>query len=284
VKPKISVILVNYGTTGLLLDALDSLHRNFDAASYEVLVVDNSTPGFEPIQITGRYPGVTVLVNRINVGFGRANNQAAAAALGTYLWLLNTDTLVPPDHNLHLLLKFLDSHIGHAAASPLLIDRDGRVQPGQRASFPGLARMLAEKPARLVARLVPSTRPLFARLTPDFAGLEESDVPVAVAASLFVRTSCFRDVGGFSPEFFMFLEDSDLCRKFADKGYKVRFVPQARMVHLWGGSIDSQYEAKRMYYASQDIYLQKWSPRWVPALARMLRVPFRFHYSRDRYR
>ncbi len=278
------MIVVNHRTTVLALDCLDSLERHFTTAGYEVFVVDNATPGFQPSEITSRFPAATVLASPDNLGFGQANNLAAAAASGTYLWLLNPDTLVPPNHNLGALIDFLDHHPDHAASSPLLVDEAGNVQPGQRAPFPGLLRMVAEKPAKLIARLVPTSRSLFGWISPDFSNLAEADVPVMVAASLFVRRSSFEEVAGFSPEFFMFLEDSDLCRKLARRGYRVRFMPGSRIVHLWGRSISTQYERKLLYYQSQDAYLRKWSRPWAPPVARVLRLPFSLLYSRRRHR
>ncbi len=274
---------MNYNTTGLLLDCLASVEEHFDA-SYEVIVVDNATPGFDPTEVTDHFPAATVRALDANVGFGRANNLAAELATGTYLWLLNTDTLIPPEHDLGAVLDHLDHHPDCAAASPLLVNEGGTAQAGQRAAFPTLATMVAEKPAKVLARLVPVTRSMFGWLVPDFSPIAEADVAVMVAASLFVRTTSFREVGGFSPEFFMFLEDSDMCRKFADLGYRVRFVPRARVVHLQGRSIPTQHERKLLYYASLDVYLQKWTRPWAAAVARVLRAPLMLAYSTKRHR
>jgi GT2 family glycosyltransferase len=281
-SPKVSIVLVNHNTTELLLECLHSIHAHFSVAAYEVIVVDNASTGWEPSRITGVFPESTVLGSQGNVGFGRATNLGAQYATGTYLWLLNPDTLVPPDHNLAEVLRFLDEHEEYAAASPLLVNLDGRPQPGQRAYFPDLLRLLADKPARMLGRLCPPIRGLSVLFDYNGHCLDEADVPVMVAASLFVRRSAFLRVDGFSPEYFMFYEDTDLCRKLADAGLRVRFMPQSRVVHLWGRSIDSQRERKRLYYASQDIYLRKWFSPAVATAARVLRLPLALVYSRSR--
>ena len=247
-------------------------------------MVDNATPGFDPTQVTVRFPAATVRPLDANIGFGRANNLAAEMATGSYLWLLNPDTLVPADNDLGAVLGHLDHHPNCAAASPLLLNEGGSAQPGQRAAFPSLPRMVAEKPAKVLSRLLPATRGFFACISPDFSPVEEADVPVMVAASLFVRATAFSEVEGFSPEFFMFLEDSDLCRKFAALGYRVRFVPRANVVHLQGRSIRTQRERKRLYYASVDTYLTKWARPWDAAVARALRAPFVLAYNTRRHR
>jgi GT2 family glycosyltransferase len=85
-------------------------------------------------------------------------------------------------------------------------------------------------------------------------------------------------VGGFSKQYFMYYEDTDLCKKIASDGYKIRFVPEAKVVHLLGQSIRSSYERKKMYFKSQDIYFAYWQSRISQLGVKILRLPLVFLY------
>lgn len=261
--PDVSILLVNYNTTDLLVECLRSVDQHLHAGSYEVIVVDNASTDFVPAVVHAVQPEASIIRNERNLGFAQANNAAASVARGRYLWMLNPDTRIGPRNGLEQVVRFLDLHPSYAAAAPLLVTSRGDPQANQRSYHPSVWRMILEKPARGLAPLVPqATRPL-RWIDYNFNPLEEADVPVAVGAALFVRRDHFGQVGGFSPEYFMFLEDSDLCRKLSVHGYGVRFMPAAQVIHYQGASIADDFERKGLYYDSLRRYHAKWSPPWV---------------------
>lgn len=258
---KLSVIYVNYNTTELLLESMRSLRRLDGLFTYEVIVVDNASAKFDAAAVRAARPDAKVIVSEENLGFGKGNNLGAKAATGEYLWILNTDTVVPEDHNLGQLVKFLDEHSEYGAALPLLVNAEGSVQPAQTAHFPS--------PVRVLMRKV------------DYAETKTMDVEVAVAAALFIRRAVYERVGGFSPEFFMFFEDSDLCHKIGAEGLKIRFMAETKMIHLWGQSIRGKRsfsQRKKLYFRSQDIYMRKWHGGLAVWLIRVLRLPLVMRY------
>jgi GT2 family glycosyltransferase len=278
---KLSIIYANYNTTQLLLNSLASLNKLPKSISYEVIVVDDGSNDFDATQVTDHFPQVKVVQNPENLGFGRTNNSGAELARGDYLWILNTDTLVPEDNHIDHLIEFLDGNPIYAAALPLLTDLDGHIQPAQTAYFPSPFRLLANIPVRLLAKLLPFGRALYGKVLLDYLPIVTRDVDVAVAAALIVRRQAFIEVGGFSPEFFMFYEDSDLCRKLHDNRYKIRFFTQAHTVHLWGQSITGSNaftRRKQLYFSSQDIYLKKWHSQAALWAVRALRWPLVLKY------
>ncbi|MGH9095460.1 MAG: glycosyltransferase, partial [Acidimicrobiales bacterium] len=131
--PRLSVVMVNYNTTELAVDSLQSLRRLVGHDGIEVIFVDNASRGFEPGAVLAAWPEARIVASDENLGFGRGNNLGAEVARGEYLWLLNTDTLIPEDHGLWSMVAFLDDHPDYAAVSPLLADDDGTVQPWQTA-------------------------------------------------------------------------------------------------------------------------------------------------------
>jgi GT2 family glycosyltransferase len=270
---RLSVILVNYHTTELAKACLRSLRKHLDVAGVEVILVDNATTGFDPAALIDAWPGLKVVRSPANLGFGRGNNLGARHASGDYLWLLNTDTLVPEDHGIGALLGFLDEHPEYAGAAPLLTDLDGVVQPWQTGYFPALWRMLLSPPARVVAGLAPALRGPLSRVDADLRPVADADVDQVVAAALVVRRDAFQCVGGFSPEYFFFLEDTDLCRKLRTRGWRVRWVPRARIVHLWGRSVTDPVRRQRLFFAAQEVYFRRWHGPVALWLLRLVRLP-----------
>src|SRR5262249_54005881 len=203
------------------------------------------------------------------------NNLAAQHASGEYLWLLNTDTLVPATHGVGALLDFLDRHPGYAAAAPLLVDAKGVVQPWQTGYFPALWRMVLSVPARLAARVAPALTRYLGVIDTNFRPVEEADVEQAVAAAVVVRRTGFEAVGGFSPQYFFFLEDTDLCRKLHARGWRIRWLPQAHIVHLWGRSTADPVSRQRLFFAAQELYFRRWHGRLGLWGLRLIRLPRR---------
>ena len=271
--PKVSIIYVNYNTQDLLEDSLRSLVASKPKYSYEVIVEENGSKEFTADRIKKIFPEVVIVKSQANLGFGGGNNLGAKRAQGEYLWLLNTDTLIPEDNNFDKVLVWLEQHPEYAAAAPLLVNEHGKEQAAQVSRFPSIWRMVLEKPVGLLIRLLPVARKMFGWLDPRFVPIRSADVDQAVAAALLVRRSVFEKVGGFSKEYFFFYEDTDLCKKFASEGLKIRFVRDAKIIHLLGKSITSQYERKQRYYRAQDIYFRKWKSLPARVFVKTFRFP-----------
>lgn len=89
---KFSVVIVNYNVKYYLEQCLCSLYRAIDNLSAEIFVVDNASVDDSEAYLTERFPRITYIYNKENVGFARANNQAIRQAKGEYVLLLNPDT------------------------------------------------------------------------------------------------------------------------------------------------------------------------------------------------
>lgn len=277
-RPKVSIIYVNYNTQELLEASLRSVVKYVNQFSYEVIVVDNSSIEFRTQPLKKILPSVKIIQSKKNLGFGGGNNLGSQNATGVYLWLLNTDTLIPKNHNLDKVFEFLDIHPNYAAASPLLVNARGEYQSSQIAYFPTTWRMVLEKPTNMFVAKFPKSKKFFANINADYLPRESREIDSAAAAAFFVRRDVFEDIDGFSKEYFMYYEDTDLCKKIAEVGYKIRFVPEAKVVHLLGQSIKSSYERKKMYFRSQDVYFSHWKSTPSRAAAKILRLPLVFVY------
>ena len=120
---------------------------------------------------------------------------------------------------------------------------------------------------------MPALAPRFGGIDTNFRPIAEADVEQAVAAALVVRRHAYEAVGGFSPEYFFFLEDTDLCRKLRQRGWRIRWLPGAHIVHLWGRSVTDPVGRQRLFFTAQDLYFRRWHSRAAGWTLRLLRLP-----------
>src|ERR1051326_3604541 len=92
--PRVSIVIVNWKTPGLLAGCLDSLLSDPGHGAFEFFVVDNASDDGSVEMLRQRYPFVKVIANTENLGFSKACNQAIRRATGDYVLLLNPDTVV----------------------------------------------------------------------------------------------------------------------------------------------------------------------------------------------
>ncbi len=120
----VSVIIVNYKTCELTLQCLRSLFKYTHGVKMEVIVVDNASQDDTPYSIRREFPQVRVVESQENLGFGKANNLGNTYAIGKYLFLLNSDTIVI--HNIvRQFFEFMETHPEYILCGGNLLDRDG---------------------------------------------------------------------------------------------------------------------------------------------------------------
>lgn len=211
----ISVIIPNLDADQMLRECIRAVREN-TRASVEIIVVDNGgTPDL---------PDVTVLRNERNLGFGRAVNRGAAAARGEFLCILNNDAQVQPGA-LDVLIDFLRTHPDAGICGPQLVHADGSLQ-NSFDNFPTLLDQFVNK--ALLRRVCPGRFPSKRR-----PAQQPTPVESLVGACLVIPRALFEQLGGFDERYFLYLEETDLCRRCPKKVY---LVPQARVRHLGGAT------------------------------------------------
>src|SRR6266550_1435740 len=118
--PDVSVCIVNWNGRDMLRNLLASLRDAEPALRLQTIVVDNASTDDSLDRVPADFPAVALVRNDRNVGFARANNQAAERATGRYLFFLNNDTIVYPGA-IGKLVRFLDEHPSYSAVGPRLI-------------------------------------------------------------------------------------------------------------------------------------------------------------------
>jgi len=252
-KAGLSFILVNWNTKGHILEALRSIEDTVHEYQHEVFVVDNGSVDGSPEAIQGAFPGVRLILNERNLGFARAVNQALEQAAGSYCVLLNSDARLMQGA-IKTLAAFMEENLDVGIAGGGLINEDGSRQ-NSIAPFPSLATELLNK--RLLRLLFPHRYPGKERDYPC-----PIDVDSLVGACIIVRRQAIEEVGNLDEGYFFFMEETDWCLRMKEQGWRISFVPGARILHLQGASASmAKAEARIEYYRSRYRFFTKWHGR-----------------------
>ncbi|MEO7705732.1 MAG: glycosyltransferase family 2 protein [Thermoflexales bacterium] len=241
-SPDLSVVVLTYNTRKLTLACLRALYAQPDIARCEVIVVDNASGDHTAEAVAEAFAQVQLILAPKNLGFGGGNNLGLSAARGRYVLLLNSDTEVQPGA-LSALIDFMDAHPQAGACGPMLLNSDGSLQPSGRA-LPTAGSIFLD-----MTRLYRLTRRnVFVEPGRDYNQIKQ--VGEISGAALLIRHSLYERIGGFDTGLFLFYEDVDLCKRVGDAGFGVFYVPAAKVIHHWGGTMKTISETA--YRAGQD--------------------------------
>ena len=236
---KISFILVNYQSRQFLQQCIKSIYEHAPNVPYEIIIANNDS---EPLLNFLEKPGLKILENQSNVGFGQACNLAAKESNGEILFFLNPDTELKTSNVDNITQALADPNLGIVA--PVLVMASGMIQPWSAGKeitpWRTLLNNLGNKQDDFFQKqVVPS----------------EADWVSGGAFAIQKKT--FLECGGFDEKFFLYFEDIDLCKRLRSLGKKIAILPSVKVLHLGGQSIPDIKKQKALYYQSQDYYFKK---------------------------
>jgi N-acetylglucosaminyl-diphospho-decaprenol L-rhamnosyltransferase len=240
--PRLDVVIVSYRCEELLRECLASLLANRPDGAITVQVVDNASGDGTAEMVAREFPGVELTANTANLGFSRANNPALARGSAPYALVLNPDTKVPPG-SLEALLELMDAHPEIGMAGPRLELSDGSFDHASRRSFPTPLSALGHFTG--LGRRARAGRQLSAYRAPEVAS---GPVEAINGAFMLIRRAALEQVGAFDTRYWMYMEDLDLCYRFAQAGWTTWYEPSVTVVHIKAGT-SGQHRSLRLNYA-----------------------------------
>ena len=255
----ISALVVNHDARHHLENCLEQLLSQDDPTVDEIVVVDNASQDGSVAVVREHFPTVRLVVEDENLGFGAANNRAAAVARGDYLLLINSDAWLG-EGALAALEHRLRADESLAAVAPRLLYPDDR-------------RQFHWAPATGVwGEILQKTRnrwegAAWVHREPPRWLWWLSGAPWYTAACLLVRRRAFEAVAGFDEDFFLYFEDVDLCRRWRRAGWGLATADDAVAFHVKGGSRRG-WRSELAYRRSQLRFYQLHRPRWEQAIIR----------------
>lgn len=275
----LGVAVVSFNTRELLQRCLRSIVA---ARPCELVVVDNGSTDGSVELVRDEFPGVRLIVNERNVGYGAAANQALASAGASAVLLLNSDTVLAPTA-LSALEAYLAAHPRAAVVGPRLANADGSLQ---RSTYPfpsaGDA-LLGESGLHLLVRRVPVLRE---RVLRTWRHDDARPVPWVLGAALAIRREPFEAVGGFDEAYFMYGEEVDLCRRLREAGFETHFAPVTTVLHLGGAStaVPGQDMRRELLLSERRYMLRHESRRAAWRLLAVMHAIVHARLARDRLR
>jgi GT2 family glycosyltransferase len=232
---ELSIIIVNYNSANFVLACVRSIFEQTNTVACEVIVVDNASYDGCSERLAHRYPDVIFVQSQSNLGFGRANNLGAQRAQGDVLLFLNPDTEVKDCAIDHLYKRFLKLD-NPGAVGCRLLNSDGSLQKSCVQALPTVLNQVLD--ADWLEQLFRKSD-FWGTAALYESGSEPSKVQVVSGACLMIYKNVFERVGGFSPEYFMYAEDLDICYKTGRIGLQNYHVGDAVILHSGGGSTRS---------------------------------------------
>ena len=203
----LKVIIVNYNGAKFIKPCIDSIVSQFKFfQDFSILVIDNASTDAS-LQLLANYSDqLTVIKNKVNVGFSAAHNQVMELLDTPYIWLLNNDTefnqtidIITP------IVTYLNAHEDVVGLSPKLLNTDGSIQ----SQGSGLNQF-------------------------KFRSRKICQVPFLSGASLFIRTQFFKDINGFDPQLFFYNDDVDFAMQVKKHKKKLIYYPSLNVTHHGG--------------------------------------------------
>lgn len=268
---KLSIITVNYRSWGHLEAALTALADDFPS-DWEVIVVDNESNPEDFDLFAARFPWVSFIANPDNSGFGHGCNIGVAKASGEQLLFMNPDVIAKREDIQELMAIKAQYNIGIVA--PKQVSSAGKAQKVFD-DFPSLLNQ--SKLLKALLRLLFPSRFLDPRA--NYEKLTWCDW--VTGSVLLITRDDFDAVGGWSKDYWMYVEDADLCRKAHDCGMSVAYAPEVEVIHAHGGSSRINVEVKSMtkleVIISKHVYNKNHASgltRWLTHVSIMvLRMP-----------
>jgi len=260
----ISIIILNYKSRGLVLNCIKSIKEaDFSGLKYEIIVVDNNSEDSLSEILAWQYSEVKFIQNKYNLGMGGGNNVGIKVAKGKYIVIMNPDTIAFVDtfKKIHEFME-LNSEVG--LAGPKQFYPDKTVQASCYRWYKLLTPIYRRT---FLGKLKFGKKDLSRFLMKDFDHNSSQEVDWLLGSFLFCRTKALEKVGRFDERFFLYFEDTDLCRRFWQKDWKVVYFPESKLIHnhIRKSAETPWYKffwnkAARHHIISWFKYLKKWGP------------------------
>jgi hypothetical protein len=191
--------------------------------------------------VRGEFPEVILTVAPSNLGFGAASNVAIKTGSAPYVLCLNPDTRVTPGA-LDQMLDLMDERIKVGISGCRLVLQDGTFDYAAKRSFPTPVSALGHFTGIGRQR---ESGVLAAYRAPE---VESGPVDAVNGAFMMIRRSALEQVGLFDEGYWMYMEDLDLCYRFAEAGWVTWYEPSVTVVHIKAGS-SGVVRSPRLNYA-----------------------------------
>lgn len=271
----LSIIIVSYNTRELTVACISSIVATIKNTSYEIIVVDNDS-GDDTIEELNKLAikQVKVIKNAKNLGFSKANNIGIKDARGKYVLFLNSDTVVY-ENTLDGMVEFMNKHREAGAATCFVELPNGKLDEAAHRGFPTPWRAFSHFSG--FSRSFPHTKLFSGYLLGWMDKTKTHEIEACAGAFMMLKREAGEEVGWWDEDYFWYGEDLDFCYRLKEKGWKIYFVPDFRILHYKGVSGGIKKISKHISTATYET-----RKRAVDARFSAMRIFYGKHYK-DKY-
>jgi len=242
---KTAVVILNYNGQKFLEKFLPSVVE-FSKNDAEVIIADNHSTDNSISFLKEKYPQLRIIINSENGGFAKGYNDALKQIEAEYFVLLNSDIEVT-ENWISPIIQLLDADKTIAAAQPKILSYQNKNQFEHAGACGGFIDKFS----------FPFCRGRIFNITEDDHSQynDSREVFWASGAALFIRSEVFRGENGFSEYFFAHMEEIDLCWRLKNKGNKIYVVPESKVYHVGGGTLDYMSPFKTYLNFRNNLFL-----------------------------
>ena len=253
----LSVLILTYNSSLYIEECFKSLVQELPGLKTEIIFIENNSSDntLSLIETIANSPipeniEIKLIKNKQNNGYARGNNQGLEIASGKQILLLHPDVVMQPN-SLKSLMKVLEEDSGIGMAAPQFLYPNGQIQPSCR-RFPNYRSVIYE--ALGLTALFPKNKTINGWKMGDFNHTYRKNVDQPMTACVLLKRKVLDEVGVMDEQFVMFFNDVDWCKRIAQKGWKIAFTPEAKVIHILGGSV-KQMRSRMILQSHIGFYL-----------------------------
>lgn len=268
-KITISIIIVNYKSWGHVENCLQSIDQfNDNSFSIEVIVVDNNSDEGKIKAFSEQFPQYQFISNIGNNGFSNANNLGTQHANGQYFLFLNPDTIINSEA-IKTMLAISQKHENYGIISCTKLNNEGKAEKEIR-FFPKLYSLFGL--SRALIKFVNKQK-----IKEKFDQHKNIIYPDWVSGSvIFMSKKWFNSIGKWNEDYWLYLEDVDLCKRVKNAGGLVALTRATSVVHNHGGAsrinLRTTALTKSEVFVSKHVYIHNHFGKLQKIIAQMMLV------------
>lgn len=222
-EKKLSIIIPTWNTAKVTNKCIKSIQKYLNDFSYEIIVIDNGSTD-NTVELLSKIKNLTLIKNKDNLGFAKANNQGVKISRGEVLFFLNSDMELIDD-SLIKMYNYLQKNSNIGAIGPRLLNID--LTP-QSSVFP------KQDIANAFKEFWLGQKNTYLKYLPTFS--KPSSVWSISGGALMINKDFFKRIGGWNEKYFFYFEDLDLCRVIHKANKDIIYYPECNVIHRHGFS------------------------------------------------
>ncbi|WP_396177049.1 glycosyltransferase family 2 protein [Flavobacterium sp.] len=251
---QLSVVILNYNVRYFLEHCLKSVLKSIQGLDAEIIVVDNNSPDDSCEMVKSLFPNVILIENKENLGFPKGNNIGVQRAKGTFVCILNPDTVVAEDSFIKIL-AFAENKANLGIIGCKLIDGTGNFLPESKRGIP--TPWVAFSKMAGLYKIFPRVKAFQKYYAQHLDENTSGKVDILVGAFMVLKKETYQQLGGFDEKYFMYGEDIDLSFSALKLGLQNYYFAETTVIHYKGESTVRDEKYRQRFQQGMEIFYSK---------------------------